>query len=583
MLNACGSYGISRIPMVINGSKVSIDLNRLMEVRDSARDLLTRLDREFPYIHLGSSLAALDIINVLIRIMRRNNDDCRDWFILSIGHVAPALYAILAVEGLIPEERLMEVNQLSSSISTHADNMDLPYIDATTGSLGQGLSMGVGLALAGRVRDCNDGFVYVLMGDGELNEGQTWEAATTAVKYGLDNLKVIVSLNGYQLDGATSTIKPISYARVFEAIGWNVLFGNGHDYEEIIRLINKAHEFKGKPTVIFLSTIRGKGIRNLENTSKQTLNPPPRPQFSMREALGTTLARLGEDNDRLVVVTTDVGESTRARYFGERFPNRYFNIGISEQDLVGVSVGLALGGYVPVAMAYSMFMMRGWEQIRNSLGRMNLNVKLIATHAGLSDFADGPSHQALEDVALMRTLNNMVIVAPADAWDVERIIPRIIEYKGPVYARIGRDYSPPITMDMDYEFKIGEVYELIDGDDVIVMGYGPPLYNAVRAATELRRIGIRMGVYNVPTIKPLNNDAVSRIARRVGNVIVVEEHSPRGGLGSAIAELVSGFARVKVLGVDGYGHWGRSEEELLRFFGLDEESIMDVALKLVNS
>ena len=569
--------------MVINGAKVSIDVNRLVEVRDRARELLIKLDREFPYIHLGSSLAALDIINVLIRVMRRGNGDCRDWFILSIGHVAPALYAILAVEGLIPVDRLMEINQLSSSISTHADNLDLPYIDATTGSLGQGLSMGVGLALASRVRGCGDGVIYVLMGDGELNEGQAWEAAMTAVKYGLDNLVAIVSLNGYQLDGPSSTIKPINYVRVFEAIGWNVLYGNGHDYEDIIRLISKAREAKGRPTVIFLSTVRGRGIKNLENTHKQTLNPPPRPQFSMREALGTTLARLGEDNDRLVVVTADVGESTRARYFGERFPNRYFNVGISEQDLIGVAVGLALGGYVPVAMAYAMFMMRGWEQIRNSLGRMNLNVKLIATHAGLSDFADGPSHQALEDVALMRTLSNMVVVAPADAWDVERVIPKVIEYNGPVYVRIGRDYSPPVTMDLDYEFRIGEVYELVDGDDVVVMGYGPVLHNAVRAALELRKVGIKMGVYNVPTIKPLNKDAVVRIARRVGNIVVVEEHSPRGGLGSAIAELVSGFARVRILGVDGYGHWGRSEEELLRFYGLDEESIMDAALKLVNS
>ncbi len=251
--------------------------------------------------------------------------------------------------------------------------MDLPYIDATTGSLGQGgLSMGVGgLALANRVRGgCHDGIVYVLMGDGELNEGQSWEAAMTAVKYGLDNLVVIISLNGYQLDGPVGTIKPINYAKVFEAIGWNVLYGNGHDYEDIVRLITKAREVKGKPTVVFLSTIRGgRGVRNLENTGKQTLNPPPRPQFSMREALGMTLARLGEDNDRLVIVTADVGESTRARYFGERFPDRYFNVGISEQDLIGVTVGLALGGYVPVAMAYAMFMMRGgWEQIRNSLG-----------------------------------------------------------------------------------------------------------------------------------------------------------------------------------------------------------------------
>nr|WP_229709763.1 transketolase C-terminal domain-containing protein [Vulcanisaeta souniana] len=578
-----GAYGISGIPMVIEKLGISLDLNRLVEVRDRARDLLIKLDREFPYIHLGSSLAALDVINVLTRIMRKGNNDCRDWFILSIGHVAPALYAILTVEGAIPAEKLMEINQLTSSVSTHADNMDLPYIDATTGSLGQGLSMGVGLALTSRSRGCSDGVVYVLMGDGELNEGQPWEAAMTATKYGLDNLIAIVSLNGYQLDGPTSTIKPINYVRIFEALGWNVLYGNGHDYEEIINLIIKARENRGKPSVIFLSTIRGRGIKNLENSGKQTLNPPQRPQFSMREALGVTLARLGEDNDKLVVITTDVGESTRARYFGERFPGRYFNIGISEQDLIGVAVGFALGGYVPIAMAYAMFMMRGWEQIRNSLGRMNLNVKLIATHAGLSDFADGPSHQAIEDVALMRTLSNMIVVAPADAWDVERIIPRIIEHRGPVYVRIGRDYSPPITMDLDYEFRLGDVYELVDGDDAAIMGYGPPLYGAVKAAMELRKMGIKVGVYNVPTIKPLNEYTVKRIAHRVGNIIVVEEHSPRGGLGSAIAELVSGIARVKMLGVDGYGHWGRSEEELLRFYGLDEESITDVALKLVNS
>ncbi len=569
--------------MVIEKLGISLDLNRLVEVRDKARDLLIKLDREFPYIHLGSSLAALDVINVLIKIMRRGNDDCRDWFILSIGHVAPALYSILTVEGAISAEKLMEINQLTSSVSTHADNMDLPYIDATTGSLGQGLSMGVGLALASRSRDCSNGVVYVLMGDGELNEGQPWEAAMTAVKYGLDNLIAIVSLNGYQLDGPTSTIKPINYMRIFEALGWNVLYGNGHDYEEIINLIIKARENRGRPSVIFLGTIRGRGIKNLENSGKQTLNPPQRPQFSMREALGVTLARLGEDNNKLVVITTDVGESTRARYFGERFPGRYFNIGISEQDLIGIAAGFALGGYVPIAMAYAMFMMRGWEQIRNSLGRMNLNVKLIATHAGLSDFADGPSHQAIEDVALMRTLSNMVVVAPADAWDVERIIPGIIGHRGPVYVRVGRDYSPPVTMDLDYEFKLGDVYELVDGSDAAIMGYGPPLYNAVKAAMELRKVGVRVSVYNVPTIKPLNEYAVKRIARRVGNVIVVEEHSPRGGLGSAIAELVGGIARVKTLGVDGYGHWGRSEEELLRFYGLDEESIIDVALKLVNS
>ncbi|WP_069807137.1 transketolase family protein [Vulcanisaeta thermophila] len=303
----------------------------------------------------------------------------------------------------------------------------------------------------------------------------------------------------------------------------------------------------------------------------------------MREALGLTLARLGEEIENLVVVTADVGESTRARYFGERFPSRYFNVGISEQDLIGVAAGLAIGGLIPVVTAYAMFMMRGFEQIRNSIGRMNLNVKLVATHAGLSDFADGPSHQALEDIALMRSLSNFVVVAPADAWDVERIIPRIVEYRGPVYVRIGRDYSPPITMDLDYQFRIGEVYPILDGSDIAIMGHGPVLYHAVNAAQNLRSMGISAAVYNVPTIKPLNEYEVTKIAQGFGSILVVEEHSPRGGLGSAIAEIVSGLSRVRVLGVDSYGHWGRGEDELIRFYGLDEEAITNEALKLLRN
>ncbi len=561
-----------------------LDVNRLARVSEKAREFLVRLDAEFPYVHLGSSLAALDVINVVLRILRRDGV-CRDYFILSIGHVAPALYAILVGESLLPEEVVLGINRPESKITTHADNPELPFIDATTGSLGQGLSMGVGLALGCRLKGCPDSNVFVLMGDGELNEGQVWEAAMSAVKYGLGNLIALVSYNGYQLDGPTSEVKPINFMSLFESIGWNVLYGDGHDYNEIIDLINRALALKetGRPTVVFFRTVRGRGVRLIENSRKQTLNPPPRPEYSMRDALGLTLARLGEEMPDLVVVTADVGESTRARYFAERFPERFFNVGISEQDLMGVAAGLAISGYTPVAIAYAMFLMRGWEQIRNTIGRMGLNVKVIGTHAGLSDFADGPSHQALEDIALMRSLSNVVVISPADAWDVERILPVAIAHKGPVYVRIGRDYSPPITADIDYKFRIGEIYELVDGDDIVIMGHGPVLYNAIKASYELRKMGIKAGVYNAPTIKPINEYAVRKLARRVGNILIVEEHSPRGGLGSTVSEIVSGIARVRVLGVNGYGHWGRSQEELERFFGLDEESIMSVVLEMLRS
>lgn len=552
----------------------------LIEVRDKARELLVAIDSEFPYVHLGSSLASLDILNVLVRIIRRAGD-CRDWLILSIGHVAPALYSILAVEGVIPKDWLFSINEVNSKVSTHMDDLELPLVDVTTGSLGQGLSVGVGLALSLRLSGCRRGRVFILMGDGELNEGQNWEAAATAVNFNLNNLIAIVSLNNYQLDGPTDSIKRVNYIDVFRAFGWRVIVGDGHDYLDIINKLADALE-GGGPVVVFYRTTRGKGVRYIEGSGRQSLRTIPRPVYSMREALGVSLARLGEDIEELVVLTADVGESTRSRYFGERFPSRFFNVGISEQDLVDVAAGLALGGYLPVAVAFSMFMMRAWEQIRNTIGRSRLNVKLIGTHAGLSDFADGPSHQALEDVALMRSIDGMTVVAPADAWEVERALPEIISHRGPVYVRIGRDYSPPITIDMEYKFQLGRGLTLLDGDDLAIVGYGPVLYHALEAARELNKMGYSVGVHNIHTIKPIDVDLLRRIAQRTGAIITVEEHSPYGGLGSAVAEVISGLANVKIMGVRSTGHWGRSEVDLIRYFGLNEESIISEALRMIK-
>ena len=206
--------------------------------------------------------------------------------------------------------------------------------------------------------------------------------------------------------------------------------------------------------------------------------------YSMRETLGRLLAELGDQEKDLIVITADVGDSTRASYFKEKFKDRYFNVGISEQNMVNFAAGLAVVGKKPIIVNFAMFLMRAWEQIRNSIARMNLDVKMFVTHAGYSDHGDGSGHQSLEDIALMRVLPNMKVIVPADPKDIERSLPVIIKEKGPLYFRIGRDYSPPITIGHEYEFKVGKAYVLKEGNDLAIMGAGVVLWDALKAAEE---------------------------------------------------------------------------------------------------
>jgi len=306
---------------------------------------------------------------------------------------------------------------------------------------------------------------------------------------------------------------------------------------------------------------------------------------SMREALGRTLARLGEVERDLVVITADVGDSTRASYFRDRFPERYFNVGIAEQHMVNFAAGLAASGMRPVVVGFAMFLMRAWEQIRNTTARMRLNVKFLATHAGYSDSVDGSSHQALEDIALMRVIPGMSVVVPADSHEVERSLPVVVGERGPIYYRIGRDYSPPITGDVEEEFKLGRAYVLRDGEDVAIIGAGVVLWSALEASRELERMGIRAAVINMPTIKPIDEDTIERYARKAGAIVTIEEHSIYGGLGSAVSEVVVRRYPVpmRLLGSTSFGRSARSHEDLIEYFGLGRSSIVKAVTEVVRS
>lgn len=302
--------------------------------------------------------------------------------------------------------------------------------------------------------------------------------------------------------------------------------------------------------------------------------------IATRDAYGETLAELGKRNEDIVVLDADLSGSTKTKKFSKLYPKRFFNIGISEQDMVGTASGLSLTGKIPFASTFAIFETgRAWEQIRQTVCYSNLNVKLVATHGGLTVGEDGASHQSLEDIALMRVLPNMTVIVPADGFETQQVIDTVAEYKGPVYARLGRSKVPPV-MPSDYKFQIGKAYIFNIGSDVTIIANGIMVSAALQARDILKTKGINAGVVNMSTIKPLDTEALLETARQTRLIITAEEHSIIGGLGGAVSEFLSENHPIKVnrIGVrDSFGCSGKPEE-LLKFFGLTSDDIVNVAL-----
>ncbi|MEM0484391.1 MAG: transketolase family protein [Pyrobaculum sp.] len=303
-----------------------------------------------------------------------------------------------------------------------------------------------------------------------------------------------------------------------------------------------------------------------------------------REALGKALADLGDLRSDVVVLVADTGETTRAKLFAERHPERFFNVGIAEQSLVGIAAGLALAGFMPYALTFAAFMTRGWEQARNSVDRLALPVRLVGTHAGFADAYDGPSHQALEDIALFRVLPNFTVMAPADSCEVYKAVMASATLKGPTYIRVGRDFHIPVTCGLYDKFEIGKAYVVLDGSDVAIFTTGVVLPFAIEAAQFLKDRGISAAVVHFPTIKPLDYAAVEKYASVTGAVLTVEEHMVYGGFGSAIAEYLSQTRPTKmaIMGLKSYGRTAKSPQELYQYFGLTPENIAARAEELVK-
>lgn len=291
----------------------------------------------------------------------------------------------------------------------------------------------------------------------------------------------------------------------------------------------------------------------------------------MRTIFGNALADLGSGNQDLVVLTADVAKPTGTSKFGEAFPDRFLNVGISEQDMVGIAAGLALSGKTPVVAAFASFVMRAWEQIRNTVARSNLNVKIVGTHSGLTSADDGCSHQSIEDVALMRVLPNMAVVVPGDAQEIVEATEAVIGHRGPVYLRLGRDEELHF-LDGGCAFELGRAVTVNDGCDVTVFSNGG-ITPEVLAAAKVSSVSTR--VVHVPTVKPIDRDAVVAAARDTGAVVCAEEHSIIGGLGGAVAEVLSEEYPIYIrrIGIeDTFGESGTHRELLIKH-GLTAKNI----------
>ncbi|MBX6377089.1 MAG: transketolase family protein [Clostridia bacterium] len=302
-----------------------------------------------------------------------------------------------------------------------------------------------------------------------------------------------------------------------------------------------------------------------------------------RDAYGEALVELGGREPRLVVLDADLSKSTKTAVFGKHFPDRFFNVGISEQNLMATAAGLAISGLIPFASTFAIFATgRAWEQIRNTICYPALNVKIAASHAGLTVGEDGASHQALEDLALMRVLPNMTVLVPADAVEAYQAVAAAARLAGPVYIRLGRS-AVPVIFGPDYRFEPGRVVPLREGRDVAVFATGTLVAPALEAAAELAREGVGAAVYNVSTLKPLDGDAVVRAARSCGAVVTAEEHQVAGGLGGAIAEVLAETWPVPIerVGVrDRFGQSGKADD-LMAAYGLTAAGVADAVRRVL--
>ena len=618
------------------------DLAALQSVAQKLRIHSLRSTAEAGSGHPTSCLSAADLMSaIFFHAMRFDPTDpdnlCNDRFVLSKGHAAPVLYAALAESGVLPVEQLLDLRKISSILEGHPTPR-VPSVGAATGSLGQGLSVGVGMALNGKYVDQLDYRVYVMMGDGEIAEGGVWEAAAMAAHYRLDNLIGIVDVNGIgQSQRTMFEFDTDAYKQRFSAFGWQTYVVDGHNIVDILAVLDQAQAVKDKPAMLVAKTLKGKGVSFLEDkdgwhgkplkkgeqleqailevstngngTSPSVarpsgaksagadladladlaVTPVPLPGYELGEriatrvAYGTVLAKLGSAHPHVVALDGDTKNSTFADKFLAAHPERYFESYIAEQNMVGAAVGFASCGKIPFVSTFAAFLTRAFDHIRMA-AISGVTIKYVGSHCGVSIGEDGPSQMGLEDIAMMRAIPNSTVLYPSDAVSAEHLVATAAGLSGTTYIRTSRPATPVLYANTE-EFPVGgsKLVRSSAQDSVTIIAAGVTLHEALSAHEILQADDVHVRVIDAYSVKPLDAEGILHAARETNNtLVVVEDHYYDGGLGDAVLNAVAIHGvQVHKLAVTEVPRSGKPTE-LLDVFGISARRIVEKVKSLVG-
>ncbi|MGH9223400.1 MAG: transketolase [Acidimicrobiales bacterium] len=617
-------------------SSTEIDSDFLHELAQQLRVDGIRMSGKANSGHPTSSMSASDLMAVLVaRHLHYDFGDpenaANDHLIFSKGHASPLLYAIYKAVGAVTQDELDTYRTLGSRLEGHPTPI-IPWVDVATGSLGQGLPIAVGVALAAARFEEAPSRVWCLCGDSEMAEGSMWEAAEAASFWNLDRLCAIVDVNRLGQSGPTrEEWDTDAYARRFEAFGWHVITCDGHDIAAVDAAFTEAGATTGRPTVILAKTKKGAGVpwvedqlnahgkaverweeaieylggdRGLTVTPAKPEGAPaqPRPaspsgpvelpayemgeKVATRKAYGDALAAIGKSRGDVVVLDGEVSNSTFSEIFRFAHPDRYVECYIAECQMIATAVGMQVRGWVPFASTFAAFLTRAYDFIRMAaVSRARLNV--VGSHAGSSIGEDGPSQMGLEDLAAFRALHSSVVLYPSDAVSAAALTLAMAEREGGIsYLRTTRG-ATPVIYGADEKFPIGgsKVARRSDADQVALVGAGITLHEALKAADALAADGISARVIDLYSVKPVDAATLSEAARDCGgNLVVVEDHWAEGGLGDTVAAALAdtGIAlhlrHLAVTAMPG----SAKPEEIVASVGIDASAIDAAARKLVG-
>ncbi|MFZ2025668.1 MAG: transketolase [Microgenomates group bacterium] len=582
--------------------------------------------------HPSSSLSAVELITALFFGGYFKQDTSKftsitnDKFVLSKGHAAPLLYSLYETADVITKDELLTLRKFDSRLQGHP-TPEVPFVDVTTGSLGQGLSVGVGMAI-GLQRKSKTSNVYVLLGDSEFAEGQNYEALQLAGHYKLNNLIGILDVNRLGQRGETQIAWDTeTYKKRVESFGWDTeVIENGNDMESVLSAFEKKlGSPRTKPLMFIAKTKKGAGVSFMEDADNWhgkpipqdklqqalqdigdvdfsvtgTIDKPkesaseriatkkpvqfklPNSAMSTREAYGHALAELAKTNKDIVALDAETSNSTYAEFVKKETPDQFVECYIAEQNMASMALGLSKVGYVPFASSFAAFLSRAFDQIRMSqYSRPRLNI--VGSHAGCSIGVDGASQMALEDIAMMRSIRESVVLYPSDAISTYKLTEQMVAKTGIHYLRTTREKTP-LLYGVDEQFPVGgcKVHYCADQQfDTVIITAGITLHEALKAQKQLEEKQIHTAVVDLYSIKPLDGGKINELLTKAKHLIVVEDHHEAGGIGEAVLTSVGLKKSMKFthLCVRKEPRSG-SPEELMRYEEIDAQAIVNAITK----